>query len=116
MRVSAELGKDARMGQHSQVRSHDRNGAAKKPEGRSRHPLPLDREQRRHPPDGRDGKGVDGIGLPVGGTPSVLLLTADLLAPGLSEGAAFQGRKYLLYRHSVSALGLPWPAAMTANA
>ena len=91
MGIAAELGKDAGMGQHRQVGGHDRNSAAKKTKGRSRHPLPLDRQQRRHPSHSGDGQGVDRIGLPVGGTPSLLLLTPHLLAPRLAKGAPFLG-------------------------
>ena len=106
MRVPAELGKDAGMGQHRQVGGHDRNGAAKKTKGRSRHPLPLDRQQRRHPSYCGDRQRVDGIGLAVGGTPSVLLLTAHLLAPGLPKGAPLQGRKHVLNGHCKQVLHL----------
>jgi hypothetical protein len=93
MCVSAELGKDAGVGQHRQVSGHDRNGPAKKTKRRSRHSLPLDREQRRHTSHSGGGKSVDRIGLPVRGFPSLVLLTAHLLAPGLSKGAPFLGRE-----------------------
>ncbi len=93
MCISAQLGKDAGIRQHRQVGGHHRNGPAKKTKRRSRHSLPLDREQRRHPSYGGSGQSVDRIGLPVRGLPSLVLLTAHLLAPRLSKGAAFLGRQ-----------------------
>ena len=103
MGVAAELGKDPGMGQHRQVRSHDRNRAAKKTKGRSRHPLPLDRQQRRYPPHRGDGQRINRIGLPVGGTPALLLLTGHLLAPRLTKGAAFRRRQHVLNGHAAGA-------------
>ena len=111
MGITAQLGKNAGMGQHCQVGSHDRHRAAKKTKRRSRHPLPLDRQQRRHPPHGGDRQGVNGIGLPVGGPPSVLLLPPHLLAPRLSKGATFRGRQHVLSGHAVIQY-LAWSATV----
>jgi hypothetical protein len=92
MGISAQLGKDAGMGQHRQVGGHDRYCAAKKTKGRGRHALPLDRQQPRHPADSRGRQRINGIRLAVGGTPPVLLLPADLLAPRLPESATLRRR------------------------
>src|ERR1700761_8949808 len=91
------------MRQHRKIGGHDRDRPAKKTKRGCGHPLPPNRQQRRHPANRRDGQGVDGVSLPVGHIPSLLLLTAYLLAPRLPESTAFRRSKHVLNGHSTSA-------------
>src|ERR1700733_13534633 len=91
------------MRQHRKIGSHDWYRPPIKTKRRSPHPLPLNRQQRRSPANRRDGQGVDGISLPVGPTPSLLFLTAHLLAPRLPKPTAFRRSKPVLNGHSTSA-------------
>src|SRR5580692_2419284 len=89
------------MGQYGQVGGHDRNCAAEKAKWRKRHPLPLDRQQGGYPSHSGDRQGVDGIGLAIRRAPSILLLATYLLAPRLSEGAAFRRGQHMFNGHFV---------------
>src|ERR1700722_7165184 len=91
------------MRQHRKIGGHDRDRPPKKTKRGSGHPLPPNRQQRRHPANRRDGQGVDGVSLPVGLTPSLLLLTAHLFSPRLPKSTTFRRSQHVLNGHSIGA-------------
>jgi hypothetical protein len=91
MRVAAELGCKAGVGQHGQVRGHHRNCAAKEAEGRVGHELILELDERGNAALHRPRQQIESRRLARLGRECVVFLAAYLLAPRLAQLAPFFG-------------------------
>ena len=105
MGVAAKLANDTGIGARRQIISHHRRSPAKEAEGRGRHQLVLQRDQRGNPPADRGLQQRNRIAL--GDLQLAMRLPGKLFAPRLAQGAALLRSQVLLHRAHHSEKSLP---------